>query len=151
MLKGFKDFLLRGNVVDLAVAVVIGSAFTAVVTAFANDFLTPLVGVIGGGGQLGASFTVNGQVFRWGAFVSSVITFALTAAVVYFVVVLPMRTLLERRRRGEEAGPTQPTQLELLTQIRDLLATGQAPGPDARIAPGDAGGGTPGTGLAGNP
>jgi len=132
MLKGFKDFLLRGNVVDLAVAVVIGSAFTAVVTAFANDFLTPLVGVIGGGGQLGASFTVNGQVFRWGAFVSSVITFALTAAVVYFVVVLPMKAILERRKRGEEAGPIVPTQVELLVEIRDLLRAQQGlpPQPD---------------------
>jgi large conductance mechanosensitive channel len=153
MLSGFRAFLLRGNVIDLAVAVVIGAAFTAVVTAFANDFLTPLVGVVGGGGKLGGSFTVHGQRFLWGAFVSAVITFAITAAVVYFLVVLPMQALLERRRRGQEPGPTQPTQLELLTEIRDLLATGRgAARRDLGVtAPGELGGGTPGSGLAGNP
>jgi large conductance mechanosensitive channel len=129
VLKGFKDFLLRGNVVDLAVAVVVGSAFTAVVNAFATDFLTPLIGLVSGGGQFGGSFTVHGQVFRWGAFVSQLITFVLTAAVVYFLVVLPVHAFFERRRRGEEAVPAQPTQLELLAQIRDLLAAGHADGP----------------------
>jgi large conductance mechanosensitive channel len=126
VIKGFRDFVLRGNVVDLAVAVVIGAAFTAVVSAFATDFLTPLIGLAGGGGQLGGELTVNGQQFRWGAFVSQVITFVLTAAVVYFVVVVPMRTLMERRRRGEEPGPVQPTQIELLVEIRDLLRAQQA-------------------------
>jgi large conductance mechanosensitive channel len=135
VVKGFKDFLLRGNVVDLAVAVVIGGAFTAVVRAFADDFLTPLIGLVGGGGRLGGSFTVHGQVFRWGPFVSQVITFVVTAAVVYFVVVLPMHALMERRRRGEESGPTQPTELELLTQIRDLLAAEQASGDSGRPGP----------------
>jgi large conductance mechanosensitive channel len=153
VLKGFKDFLLRGNVVDLAVAVVIGSAFTAVVNAFANDFLTPLIGLAGGGGDLGGTFTVDGQVFRWGAFVSQVITFVLTAAVVYFLVVLPMHAILDRRRRGVVPGPTQPTQLELLTQIRDLLAAGQggAGRPGAAAAASGDSGGTPGTGPAGRP
>ena len=80
MLKGFKNFLLRGNVVDLAVAVVIGAAFTAVVNQFADSFLTPLVNLLGGGGKLGGSFTVGDQKFAWGAFVSQVITFAITAA-----------------------------------------------------------------------
>ncbi|MGY1814302.1 large conductance mechanosensitive channel protein MscL [Blastococcus sp. SYSU D00820] len=132
MLKGFKDFLLRGNVVDLAVAVVIGAAFTAVVSAFTDSFLTPLIGLVGGGGELGGSFEVNGQTFTWGAFVSQVITFVLTAAVVYFVVVLPMKKLIERRKRGEEPGPAQPTQVELLIEIRDLLRAqqGAGPGPD---------------------
>jgi large conductance mechanosensitive channel len=140
VLKGFKDFLLRGNVVDLAVAVVVGSAFTAVVNAFAADFLTPLIGLAGGGGQLGGSFTVHGQVFRWGAFVSQAITFLLTAAVVYFLVVLPMHTFFERRRRGGEKVPAQPTQLELLAQIRDLLAAAQADGrPGALASAGGAG------------
>src|SRR3954452_22561083 len=93
VIKGFKEFLLRGNVVDLAVAVVIGAAFTAVVVAFAADFLTPLINLIGGGAQLGGVLHVNGQSFRWGAFISQLITFVLTAAVIYFAVVLPMRTL----------------------------------------------------------
>jgi large conductance mechanosensitive channel len=132
MMKGFKDFLLRGNVVDLAVAVVIGAAFTAVVSSFADSFLTPLIGLAGGGGELGGSVEVNGQTFGWGAFVSQVITFALTAAIVYFLVVLPMKTIIERRKRGEEAGPAEPTQVELLVEIRDLLRAqqGAGPGPD---------------------
>ena len=132
MIKGFKDFLLRGNIVDLAVAVVIGVAFTALVTAFTESFLKPLIGLIGGGGVKGGTFTLNGQVFDWAAFINAVITFVLTAAVVYFAVVLPMKTIMERRKRGEEAGPAEPTQVELLTEIRDLLRSqqGQGPGPD---------------------
>lgn len=131
MLKGFKDFVLRGNVVDLAVAVAIGAAFTGVVTAFSTAFLTPLIKLVGGGGQLGGEFVVKRQHFLWGAFLSSVITFLVTAVVLYFFVVLPMKKLLERRHRGEEPGPTVPTQTELLIEIRDLLRAqqGAAPGP----------------------
>jgi len=137
MIKGFKDFLLRGNIVDLAVAVVIGVAFTALVTAFTESFLKPLIGLIGGGGVEGGTFTLNGQVFDWAAFINALITFVLTAAVVYFAVVLPMKTIMERRKRGEEAGPAEPTQVELLVEIRDLLRAqqGQGPGPD-RSGPG---------------
>jgi large conductance mechanosensitive channel len=132
MIKGFKDFLLRGNVVDLAVAVVIGTAFTALVAAFTSSFLEPLIGLLAGGGVDGGTATVNGQDFTWGAFINAVITFVLTAAVVYFLVVLPMKTIMERRKRGEEAGPAEPTQVELLVEIRDLLRAqqGQGPGPD---------------------
>jgi large conductance mechanosensitive channel len=126
VLKGFKDFVLRGNVVDLAVAVVIGAAFTAVVNAFAADFLTPLIGLVGGGGKFGGQLTVAGQAFKWGPFISQVITFVLTAAVVYFLIVVPMHTIMERRRRGEEPGPVQPTELQLLTEIPDLLRAQQA-------------------------
>ena len=140
VLKGFKDFVLRGNVVDLAVAVVIGAAFTAVVNAFAADFLTPLIGLIGGGGKLGGQFALAGQTFKWGAFISQVITFVLTAAVIYFLIVLPMRTLVERRRHGEEPGPVQPTELQLLTEIRDLLRSQQVgivqPAPATAAQPG---------------
>ena len=125
VLKGFKDFLLRGNVVELAVAVVIGTAFTAVVDQFAESFLTPLVGLAGGGGELGGAFEVDQQVFAWGAFVSQLVTFVMTAAVIYFLVVLPMKALVERRARGEEPGPAQPTQVELLVEIRDLLRAQQ--------------------------
>ena len=132
MLKGFKDFLLRGNVVDLAVAVVIGAAFTAVVASFTSSFLEPLIGLVGGGGVDGGTVVVDGQRFTWGTFLNQLITFALTAAVVYFVVVLPMKAIAERRRRGEEAGPAVPTQVELLVEIRDLLRAqqGQSPAPD---------------------
>jgi large conductance mechanosensitive channel len=131
MIKGFKDFLLRGNVVDLAVAVVVGAAFTAVVSAFGSSFLTPLIGLLGGGGKLGGQFSINGQVFAWGAFVSQLISFTLTAAVLYFVVVVPMKVIIERRRRGEETGPVAPTQVELLVEIRDLLRAQQGSGPGA--------------------
>lgn len=125
MLKGFKNFLLRGNVVDLAVAVVIGAAFTAVVNQFADSFLTPLVNLLGGGGKLGGSFTVGDQKFAWGAFVSQVITFAITAAVIYFFVVVPVHRLFERLARGEEPRPVGPTDIELLVEIRDLLRAQQ--------------------------
>jgi large conductance mechanosensitive channel len=128
---------LRGNIVDLAVAVVIGTAFTALVAAFTASFLQPLIGLVAGGGVKGGTATVDGQVFTWGAFINALITFVLTAAVVYFVVVLPMKAIMERRQRGEEAGPVVPTQVELLVEIRDLLRAqqGQGPGPD-RSGPG---------------
>jgi large conductance mechanosensitive channel len=131
MLKGFKDFLLRGNVVDLAVAVVIGAAFTAVVNSFAESFLTPLIALLGGGGELGGEFVVNEQHFAWGAFLSQVITFVLTAAVVYFLVVTPMHRLFTRLAAGDEPAPVGPTQLELLVEIRDLLRAQQGLGPTA--------------------
>ena len=143
MLKGFKDFLLRGNIVDLAVAVVVGTAFTLLVGSFTDSFLEPLIGLVGGGGVDGGVLTVNGQDFTWGAFLNEVITFVLTAAVVYFVVVLPMKAVVERRRRGEEPGPVEPTQVELLVEIRDLLraqqgsATRESPaGPGTTTLPG---------------
>jgi large conductance mechanosensitive channel len=128
MLKGFKDFLLRGNIVDLAVAVVIGTAFTALVAAFTASFLLPLIGLVGGGGVNGGTLIVNGQKFTFGLFLNALITFVLTATVVYFAVVLPMRKIAERRKRGEEAGPAEPTQVELLVEIRDLLRTQQGLG-----------------------
>jgi large conductance mechanosensitive channel len=142
MIKGFKDFLLRGNVVELAVAVVIGTAFTALVTAFTTSFLQPLIALVGGGGVDGGELVVNGQHFTWGAFLNAVITFVLTAAVVYFVVVVPMGKLLERRSRGEEPGPVAPTQVELLAEIRDLLRAHQG-GPGQGTGAGERGvGGT---------
>jgi large conductance mechanosensitive channel len=129
MLKGFKDFLLRGNVVDLAVAVVIGAAFTALVASFTASFLKPLIGLISGGGANGGTKIVNGQAFTYGAFINAVITFVITAAVVYFAVVLPMKAIMERRKRGEEPGPVAPTQVELLVEIRDLLRAQEGRGP----------------------
>ena len=129
MLKGFKDFVLRGNIVDLAVAVVIGTAFTALVASFTTSFLKPLIGLVSGGGVNGGTRVVDGQAFTYGAFINALITFVITAAVVYFAVVLPMKTIMERRRRGEEAGPVAPTQVELLVEIRDLLRSQQGRGP----------------------
>jgi large conductance mechanosensitive channel len=130
-LSGFKKFLLRGNIVDLAVAVVIGTAFTAVVTSFGDSFLKPLIGLLGGGGELGGTFAVGGQDFTWGAFLSRAVTFVLTAAIVYFLVVVPVHKLLERQARGEGPAPVGPTELELLVEIRDLLRAQQG------IAPSD--------------
>jgi large conductance mechanosensitive channel len=132
VLKGFKDFLLRGNVVDLAVAVVVGAAFTAVVTAFTNAFLKPLIQLLSGGGQFAGSIVVNGVVFDYASFINAVITFVLTATAIYFLVVYPLKVISDRRKRGEEAGPAEPTDVELLTEIRDLLrAQGQSRrGPD---------------------
>lgn len=131
-MKGFKDFIMRGNVVDLAVAVVIGTAFTALVTSFTDSFINPLIGLIGGGGKVGGEFVVNGQRFTYGAFITAIITFILIAAVVYFVIVMPMKKIQDRRKAGIEDGPAQPTEIELLAEIRDSLRAPVAP---ARAAP----------------
>ncbi|MEQ3551587.1 large conductance mechanosensitive channel protein MscL [Pseudonocardia nematodicida] len=128
MIKGFRDFVMRGNVVDLAVAVVIGAAFTSVVTAFTDSFLTPLIRVFSGGGELAGAFAINGVVFDWAAFVNALITFLITAAVVYFLVVLPLNTFAQRRRRAVADEPAAPTEIELLTEIRDLLREERAAG-----------------------
>jgi large conductance mechanosensitive channel len=104
MLKGFKTFLLRGNVVDLAVAVVIGAAFGTVVAALVKDLLTPLIAAIVGQPDFSAiAFTVNGSQFLIGDFINAVLAFVLVAAAIYFFVVMPMNMIEERRRRG---GPT---------------------------------------------
>ncbi|MFI5427279.1 large conductance mechanosensitive channel protein MscL [Aeromicrobium sp. UC242_57] len=122
MLKGFKDFLLRGNIVDLAVAVVIGTAFTALVASFTKSFIEPLLGVVGGGGEFGMSFTINDQVFTIGAFITACITFVITAAVVYFAIVTPMKKLNGSRDRGKEPEPEGVSEdIALLREIRDQL------------------------------
>ncbi|MBO0867123.1 MAG: large conductance mechanosensitive channel protein MscL [Micromonosporaceae bacterium] len=136
MLKGFRDFILRGNVVDLAVGIVVGAAFTTLVTSFTTSFLKPLIAVFGGGevGKLGASFRIHGQVFDWGAFLNAAITFLITAAVVYFLVVYPMNELAKRRKLGDAPPPEAPSEeVRLLTEIRDALVR-QAP-PSAPEAP----------------
>jgi large conductance mechanosensitive channel len=124
--KGFKDFLMRGNVVDLAVAVVIGSAFTAIVTAFTNGLIKPLISTIGGTDAakgLGYQIFANNDAtfLDFGGVINAAINFLLVAAVVYFVIVLPVKHVQERRKRGQEPGPSEPTDVELLIEIRDLL------------------------------
>lgn len=154
MLKGFKDFLLRGNVVDLAVAVVVGTAFTAVVTAFTSAFLKPLIQVFSGGGQFAGTFVVNGVEFDYASFINAVITFLITAAVIYFLVVYPLEIVAARRKRGEEEGPAEPTDVELLTEIRDLLRDQAAASParHAQDTPGgQAGGPASGGGTGSGP
>ena len=128
MLKGFKDFIMRGNVVDLAVGIVIGAAFTAVVGAFTAAFLKPLIQLLSGSeGVSAGAFTVRGVPFDWASFINACITFLLTAAVLYFLVVYPLNRLAERRARGEEPPPAAPSEeIKLLTEIRDALVAGRA-------------------------
>lgn len=127
MLKGFKDFILRGNVLDLAVAVVIGTAFGALVTAFVADIITPLIAAIGGEPDFGnLSFTINNSHIAYGHLLNAVIAFLFIAAAVYFFVVVPANALLERRKRGEEPEViATPEDVALLQEIRDILR-GQA-------------------------
>jgi large conductance mechanosensitive channel len=106
MLKNFKEFLLRGNVVDLAVAVVVGAAFGAVVTALVKDLLTPIIAaIIGKPDFSGLVFTINGSRFLYGEFLNAVIAFVSIAAAVYFFVVAPVNALMARRTGGEEVRP----------------------------------------------
>jgi large conductance mechanosensitive channel len=131
VLKGFKDFIMRGNVVDLAVGVVIGAAFAGVVTSFTDSFLKPLLGAVGTkDGQIGMSVALPGEgnVLDFGAFISAIIGFTMTAAVVYFLVVLPMNKLAERRKKGEEPEPAAPSEeVKLLMEIRDALVAQRTP------------------------
>ncbi len=102
MLKEFREFIMRGNVIDLAVAVVIGAAFGAVVTSLVENLITPLIAAIGGEPDFSAiSFTINNSEFGIGAFINSLISFLIIAAVIFFFVVKPMNALMERVRRGE--------------------------------------------------
>jgi len=108
MLKGFRQFLLRGNVIDLAVAVVIGGAFGAVVAALVKDLLTPLIAAVVGQPDFSAiSLTVNGSQFLIGDFINALLSFVLISAAVYFFVVVPVNALAARRARGEP--PADPT------------------------------------------
>lgn len=124
MLKGFKEFLSRGNIVDLAVAVVIGTAFTALVTKFTESIIQPLIDRIGAGGEndygilrIGIG---GGQTIDLNVLLSAAINFVLVAAVVYFLVMMPY----ERLRKKGEVEQAQDTELSLLTEIRDLLYDG---------------------------
>lgn len=121
----FKEFLLRGNVVDLAVAVVIGAAFGAVIAAVVEGLLTPLIAAIFGEPDFRAlSFTINGSEFRYGIVINALITFLTVAAAVFFLVVKPINHFMARRKRGEEAEPEAPTEeVQLLTEIRDALTS----------------------------
>ncbi|THF84841.1 large conductance mechanosensitive channel protein MscL [Deinococcus sp. KSM4-11] len=122
MLQGFRNFVLRGNVVDLAVGVVIGAAFGAVVTAFTKFLLDPLVKLVTGGAKVGGAFTVSGVVFDYGTFITALIQFVLTALVIYLFVVVPMNHINERLKREEKPPVAEPSNEEkLLAEIRDAL------------------------------
>ena len=124
MLKEFRAFLLRGNVVDLAVAVVIGAAFKSVVDAFVAGIITPLIGMVFAKDFSEMTFTINDSTFFYGTVITQLISFVSIAAVIFFLVVKPMQALAERRRRGEPTDDTPAPSDEalLLTEIRDLLA-----------------------------
>ena len=128
MIKGFKDFLMRGNVVDLAVAVVIGAAFAKVVDAFVSGLLMPLIGAIGGARDFSANeFLINNSHFRYGLVINALIAFLLVAAAIYFFVIYPLKRLQDLRRRGDAPTPTPSDEVVLLTEIRDLLRNEGAP------------------------
>ena len=141
MLKGFKDFIMRGNVVDLAVAVVIGAAFGAVVQALVKDIITPIIGAIGGKPDFSQlTFTIHKSKFLYGDFLNFLLSFLIVAAAIYFLIVLPLNKLAEirARRLAEGAVPEPEAKAEdivLLEQIRDLLQAQQASGPAATPQP----------------
>jgi large conductance mechanosensitive channel len=106
VLKDFKAFLLRGNVVDLAVAVVVGAAFGAVVTALVADIVTPLIGIPGGVDFSGLTFTINDSVFRYGHFLNTLVSFITIAAAIFFLVVRPLNALMARRKTEPDVMST---------------------------------------------
>lgn len=126
MFKGFKDFLLRGNVIDLAVAVVIGTAFTAIVTAFTSGIINPLLAVFGGDSPLGLGFQLVADkpatFVEVGDIITAFINFVLIAAILYFVLILPAAAAKKRFSPGDE----ELTDTDVLIQIRDLLRENQS-------------------------
>lgn len=118
MFKGFKDFVLKGNVVDMAVGVVIGVAFGGVVTALVKDLVTPIFGMFGGTPDFsGIFFTVNNSKFMIGDFINSLISFLLIAIVIYFAVVVPMNKVIEKMKSGKSVNPTEKACPECLSLI----------------------------------
>ena len=140
MLKGFKEFILRGNVIELAVAVVIGAAFTAIVTGIVEGIFNPVIALIFDAQSLAQSGIElrpesapgadDAIVLSWGRVISAVIQFLLVAGIIYAAVIAPMNYVKRRRAKAQAAGaaPPAPSELELLTEIRDLLKA-QQPGP----------------------
>jgi large conductance mechanosensitive channel len=121
-LRDFKTFIMRGNLVELAVAFVIGVAFAALVTALVSDIITPIIAAIFGSHDFSnLTFTIHNSVFRYGAFINALLTFVSIAAAVFFFVVKPMNYLIARAKRGEEPVAEIPPDIQLLTEIRDSL------------------------------
>ena len=116
-MSGFKEFIMRGNVVELAVALVIGLAFAALLNSFVADILTPLLGLVGVPDFSSLSFTVGSAEVRYGLFLNALIAFLLVAAAIYFFVVKPMNALEERRQRGADETPTTKTCTECASEI----------------------------------
>jgi large conductance mechanosensitive channel len=128
VLKEFRAFLLRGNLLELAVAFVIGAAFVAVVNALVADLIQPILAAIGGVSSLqGETFKINGAIFKWGHFVTALITFVSIAAAVFFLIVKPSQIILARLRRNNEEPVAEPSEeTQLLTEIRDALVARNA-------------------------
>ncbi len=125
MLKGFKDFLMRGNVVALAVAVVIGAAFGRVVQALVDGLINPLLAAVAGKQDLSmvGLFTLNGATFSVGHVLTAVVNFVIVATAIFFVVIQPLNRLAQRRARGTEPETAAPSEeVALLSEIRDLLS-----------------------------
>lgn len=117
-MNGFKKFILRGNIVDLAVAVVIGGAFGGIVNALVKDLVTPLIAAIGGNPDFsGIYFTVNNSKFMIGDFLNSLTSFLIISAVIYFLVITPMNKLMEKVKRGEKVDPTEKACPQCLSMI----------------------------------
>ncbi|OMH34968.1 large conductance mechanosensitive channel protein MscL [Tersicoccus sp. Bi-70] len=130
MLQGFKQFIMKGNVLDLAVAVIIGAAFSKIVDALVTDVLMPLIAALVGSPDFNsfALVTINGNDVKFGVLLTAIVNFLLVAAAVYFAIVLPMNTMIERRNRRlgivPADAPADP-QVQLLTEIRDSLVAGR--------------------------
>ena len=139
MIRGFKEFIMRGNVVDLAVGIAIGVAFTTLVGAFGTYFVNPIVAVAGGDKAQGFGFEITDSPATFvnvGGMINALIVFAVTMAVIYFAIVVPVQKLQERRRRGVEEAPEDvPEDIALLREIRDSLQRGRHvdPGPGPAI------------------
>ena len=124
MLDDFKKFLFRGNVIDLAVAVIIGAAFTAIVAAISTGLLTPLIGMLFSKDFTKMTFTINGSTFNYGIVIDAIIRFVSTALVVFFFIVKPVQAIIARRAAGDdEDAPPPSDEVLLLAEIRDLLAS----------------------------
>ncbi len=118
MVKGFKQFIMRGNIVDLAVAVVIGGAFGMIVNALVKDLIPPLIAALGGKPDFsGIFFTINNSKFMVGDFLNALTSFLIISAVIYFFVVIPMNKLMEKVKRGEKVDPTEKICPECLSMI----------------------------------
>ncbi|WP_309132300.1 large conductance mechanosensitive channel protein MscL [Brevibacterium sp.] len=127
MFKGFRDFILQGNVVELATAVIIGGAFTAIVSAFSDKVINPLIAAFGSTEGPALSFQINPNVpestIDLGAVITAVINFLIVAAIVYFIIIVPMNKLNDLRKRGAPEEVVPPTAEDLLTDIREILRT----------------------------
>lgn len=124
MIKEFKEFIMKGNVVDLAVAVVVGAAFGAIVNALVKDLVTPLIAAIGGQPDFSSlTFTINNSKFMYGDFINSVISFLIIATVIFFLVVKPLNTLVERAKRNKSTGDPTTKKCPECFSVVDIKAT----------------------------